>query len=179
MILSMGKLENMNLEYNICKEKQNTTICAIYQIYNIKNGKVYIGKAVDVFKRKSEHFKCLENNKHYNQHLQKSFNKYGKESFRFQIIEECSKSELIEKEIYNIECFNSFHDGYNQTLGGEGMLGKKWNDNQFKIMSEKMKGNTYGLGNKSNLGLKKSEKSKEKIRNSLLGRKRGKYNIKK
>jgi group I intron endonuclease len=163
----------------MCKSRQKDAICAIYQIYNTVNGKVYIGKAVDVFKRKVEHFKDLENNKHYNKHLQSSFNKYGKECFKFQIVEECNEECLIEQEIYNIECFNSFHTGYNKTLGGEGMLGRKWNDDQYKIMSEKMKGNCYGLGNKSNLGLKKSEESKEKVRQSLLGRKRGKYNIKK
>lgn len=158
--------------------KSPYSVPSIYQIYNTDNGKLYIGKAVDVFKRKVEHFDMLETNSHYNQHLQKSFNKHGREKFRFQIIEECKECELYEKEIYYIQIYDSFNSGYNQTLGGDGVSGRKWTENQYRVMSEKMKGNRYGLGNKSNLGLKKSEETKEKVRNSLLGRKRGKYKTK-
>ena len=157
----------------------------IYEIYDNVVGKGYRGKAVDIYKGKSEHFKMLEKNKHYNIHLQNAFNKYGKEEFRFRIIEEFddynifSEIDLKNKEIYYIKEFDTFKNGYNQTTGGDGMSGRSWNENQHKVMSEKMKGNKYGLGNKSNLGLKKSEESKEKVRQSLLGRKRGKYNTKK
>ncbi len=75
--------------------------------------------------------------------------------------------------------FDSLQNGYNMTAGGEGMEGYKWTEEQTLIMREKMKGNKYGLGNKSNLGMKKSEESKIKVGNTLRGRKRGKYKTKK
>ena len=40
------------------------------------------------------------------------------ENFNFSIIEECRRDELNEKEIYYIEYYNSYYEGYNQTLGG-------------------------------------------------------------
>ena len=160
-------------------KREKDAICGIYEIYNIIDGKLYIGQAVDIFKRKVSHFTALENNCHPNIHLQRSFNKYGKECFKFQILEECLESELDEREIYNIEIFDSFYTGYNQTLGGDGMGGRKWNENQHKIMKEKMKGNNYGTGNRSHTGLTSSQETKDKTANSLLGRKRGKYKTKK
>lgn len=156
--------------------KSKYAIIGIYQIYNIVNGKVYIGKAVDIFKRKHEHFNMLEGNYHYNVHLQQSFNKYGKECFRFSIIEECDEKDLIDKEIYYIEQYDSFYSGYNQTLGGDGMSGRKWSESQRETMRIKMKGNTYGIGNSSNTGMKRNQESRDKMSKSRLGQKRGKYN---
>ena len=44
---------------------------------------------------------------------------YGKENFTFEIIEECSKEELNEKEIYWIAFYNTYQGfGYNQNSGG-------------------------------------------------------------
>jgi len=160
-------------------QREKDAICGIYEVYNIINGKVYIGQAVDIFKRKVSHFSALEGNYHSNEHLQKSFNKYGGECFKFQILEECEESELDKREVYYIEQFDSFYSGYNQTLGGDGMNGRKWSENQRKIMSEKMKNNKYGLGNRSHIGLTHPQEIKDKIGKSLLGRKRGKYKTKK
>lgn len=154
-------------------------ICGIYGIYNDVTGEFYIGKAVDIFKRKVEHFKALERNTHYNTFIQNSFNKYGGENFRFTIIEECSKEQLDNLEKYYIECYDSFNSGFNLTTGGDGVCGRKWNENQYKVMKEVMKGNQYGKGNSSHTGLTLSQETKDKIRNSLLGRKRGKYKTKK
>ncbi len=160
-------------------EREKNAICGIYEIYNIIDGKVYIGQAVDIFKRKVSHFKMLEEDCHYNKHLQRAFNKYGKECFKFQILEECEEVELNSREVYNIEIFDSFYTGYNQTLGGDGLVGRKWNSNQHDTMSIKMKGNSYGIGNKSHIGLTHPQEIKDKISSSLLGRKRGKYKTKK
>lgn len=38
----------------------------IYQIINLSNGKTYIGSAVDLSKRKIQHFFDLKNNNHSN-----------------------------------------------------------------------------------------------------------------
>ena len=49
----------------------------IYKIVNEENGKVYVGKSVDVKERKYKHFDKLRRDEHPNPHLQNSFNKYG------------------------------------------------------------------------------------------------------
>jgi len=55
-----------------------------------------------------------------NRPLYKAFNKYGKENFKIEELEECSIDELNDKEIYWIEKLGSFKYGYNATLGGDG-----------------------------------------------------------
>ena len=66
----------------------------IYSITNIANGKKYIGQSVDVKCRIRNHKWALKHNCHDNDHLQKSFNKYGEDCFSFDIVCECSEEEL-------------------------------------------------------------------------------------
>lgn len=84
------------------------------------NGKVYIGQSNNVSKRINEHLWALRNNKHKNSHLQYSWNKYGEANFKISILEECELSKLSEREIYYIKYYDSYKNGYNNTLGGEG-----------------------------------------------------------
>jgi hypothetical protein len=46
--------------------------------------------------------------------------KYGIENFEIESIEQCPDDLLNEREIYWIEKLDTFHNGYNETLGGEG-----------------------------------------------------------
>ena len=89
--------------------------CGIYKIENLKNGKIYIGSSVNLESREYKHFWMLERNNHDNEYLQNSYNKYGKDSFKFEIIEECDESLLIEKENYYIDIYksNTLEYGYN------------------------------------------------------------------
>ena len=75
----------------------------IYIIRNLVNNKVYIGKSKNVSQRKNAHFNALKLNKHNNQHLQNSYNKYGKDNFQFDILEYCEESLLPTREMYFIE----------------------------------------------------------------------------
>ena len=70
----------------------------IYFIRNKINGKIYVGSAINLKRRKWEHFTRLERNEHHNEYLQRSWNKYGKENFEFLIIQYCEKDKLLEKE---------------------------------------------------------------------------------
>lgn len=74
----------------------------IYSFKCTRNGKVYIGSSVDIRKRKDNHLSLLRRNKHYNTYFQNIFNKYGEESLKFSIIEECSRENLLEREIFYI-----------------------------------------------------------------------------
>ena len=66
----------------------------IYQITNTVNGKRYIGQSINISKRKSMHFYFLKSNTHINKHLQSSYNKYGKDSFLFEVLLLCDKETL-------------------------------------------------------------------------------------
>lgn len=94
----------------------------IYKIENKANGKVYIGQSIDIDNRWKNHRCELRRNAHYNDHLQRAWNKYGEDSFVFSIIEECVETELDEKEIYWIDYLHSceYEYGYNSSLGGTG-----------------------------------------------------------
>ena len=92
----------------------------IYKIENTVNGKVYIGQSVDITDRWEHHRSELKNNRHGNAHLQASWNKYGEDSFTFTVLEECTRKELQEREKDWISFYDSYSNGYNQTLGGDG-----------------------------------------------------------
>ena len=81
----------------------------IYKILNLKNKKVYIGSSTDLKQRLRTHKYQLKENKHGNTHLQASFNKYGKDNFLCEIIEITSKENLIEREIYWINYYQSLN----------------------------------------------------------------------
>jgi group I intron endonuclease len=52
------------------------------------DNKIYIGYTSNFKKRFREHKHGLKNNVHRNDYLQKSWNKYGEENFKFEILEE-------------------------------------------------------------------------------------------
>lgn len=58
----------------------------IYKIENKSNGKRYIGSTNNIQKRWREHRSLLKRGGHFNDHLQKSWDKYGSGSFSFDII---------------------------------------------------------------------------------------------
>lgn len=98
-------------------------MCGIYKIENLINGKVYIGKSVNIKVRlqnhKSESFN--KNSNAYNTAIHRAIRKYGLENFSFEVIEECSRKDLSDREKYWIKFYNSFGNGYNLTFGGEGV----------------------------------------------------------
>lgn len=88
----------------------------IYKIENLINGKIYIGQSIHIEKRWLEH--CRANSQSL---IAKAIQKYGKENFSFQIIEECERDLLNAKESEYISFYNSLvPNGYNIVLNDEG-----------------------------------------------------------
>lgn len=101
------------------------TLFGIYKLVNLKNNKIYIGSAVNLHKRIKRHFRELKNNEHYNNHLQKSYNKYGLENFTYEIIEsfeEIKYEKLLEIERNYIIKYNCVEKGYNQVIDNSNHL---------------------------------------------------------
>lgn len=96
-------------------------VCGIYKIENLVNNKKYIGLSNNIDARWRSHRNMLNRNDHFNIFLQRAWNKYGEENFKFDIIKECSPSELSKKEIYYIKLYQSNNDnfGYNLSSGGD------------------------------------------------------------
>ena len=93
--------------------------CGIYKITNMIDGKCYIGQAVDLASRWKQHIKrgigaeAPTRNKLYPAMLS-----IGAENFMFEILQECPRNELNEREKYWISYFQSKEYGYNVTAGG-------------------------------------------------------------
>lgn len=107
----------------------------IYKITNLLNNKVYIGKTqLTLELRWQDHkknFKKLQDD----MAIHKAMFKYGEDNFSTEIIEECSDEIINDREKHWIEFYNSYQNGYNSTLGGEGAL--KWKPKQFYELWER------------------------------------------
>lgn len=108
----------------------------IYKITNIVNNKIYIGQTIrDIQSRWNQHINNAYNENDKNNHFHNAILKYGENSFSIVIIEECPDEVLNEREKYWINYYDSYNNGYNSTLGGEGYqkytitteeVGKMW-----------------------------------------------------
>ena len=70
----------------------------IYKITNTVNNKIYIGSALNFKQRFYVHKSSLKRNKHHSKYLQRSYNKYGIENFKFEVIAICPPEYLIKLE---------------------------------------------------------------------------------
>lgn len=125
----------------------------IYKITCTPTGKFYIGSANNIAYRKQQHFWQLRNNKHHSITLQRSFNKYKEENFRFEIIERCIEISLLEREQYYIDILKP-HFNICQVAGKT--TGYKRTQESIEATSLK------------NKGRKRSEEQKERLSKGQL-----------
>lgn len=88
----------------------------IYKITNKVNGKSYIGQT-----RYTLEFRWRQHlHKKDNVYFHNAIKKYGAENFSLEVLEECDLDKLNSREIFYIAKYNTFENGYNLTLGGDG-----------------------------------------------------------
>ena len=94
----------------------------IYYIINKITGERYVGQTTNFVRRKNEHLSQLKNKTHINKKLQNAWNKYGENNFIVEKIQydNISKEELNNEEIKYIKQYDSYNNGYNLTIGGDG-----------------------------------------------------------
>lgn len=95
----------------------------IYKIENKINGKNYIGSTIHPNRRKSRHFSALKHNSHHNIYLQRSYNKYGKEQFLFEILQEVIVENSLSLQNIEAEVIKKLTPVYNigGTTGGDNL----------------------------------------------------------
>jgi group I intron endonuclease len=175
-----GEWNTTNVTSTKSEEKPESVITKrkIVGIYGLRNkitSKWYIGQSRRSIEKRwnaYERLQCRNQVKLYN-----AIVKYGFSSFDKVILEECeptiSKKELDSKETIWIHFYDSYKNGYNMTLGGEGMCGKPVAVSTRKKLAEANKNRIYRPHTEeakkkmsiANIGRKASEKTKEKMRN--------------
>lgn len=96
----------------------------IYCITCTKTNEKYIGQSIAIKRRWASHKRELKNGIHYNKHLQRTYDKYGSSCFTYEILEQCPKEKLNEREQFYIKLFDSYHNGFNQDVGGSNISGE-------------------------------------------------------
>lgn len=114
----------------------------IYKITNNLNQKSYIGKTERTIEiRYKEH---IRHSKILDLPLYRAFNKYGIENFTVSELEECDNQDLDKREIYWINFYKTYSNGYNCTAGGEGGI-KTYEEDLEEIIAQYQKGERLDL----------------------------------
>lgn len=148
----------------------------IYIIKNTVNGKLYVGSAIDIRIRWNIHRSDLNLNKHHSILLQRSWNKYGESNFIFELIENCTKDNLIKCEQFWLDFFESYSSdiGYNVCKKAGSRLGMKHSEEtKAKLRKPHSEETKRKIGEKSK-GRKASPETLKKMSEASKGRHLGK-----
>lgn len=112
-------------------------IAGIYRIVNLKNKKSYIGSSKNIIRRWYIHKSALKNNRHHCIYLQRSWNKHGAQTFKFEIIKELpfvSEEQLLAEELKVIgELLPEYNVG--SVGGGDNLTNNPNRDDIIKRMT--------------------------------------------
>ena len=168
----------------------NTYTKGIYKIVNINNNKYYLGSSKHIERRFKEHINLLNKNKHHCKHLQNAWNLYGKEDFKFIVIENLSNLEIDKIRIieqFYLDSVADWNEIYNTSKSVDKislnlsptketrekismtLKGRKQSEQTREKISIALKGTLFSKErkeriSKAKLGHKTSEQTKEKIR---------------
>lgn len=119
----------------------------VYVIENIASGKKYVGSAARSFaSRWNKHRHDLRKGTHKNSHLQRAWDAYGEESFKFRVVKRTTPDEAVSYE----QAFIDLYQACDRTRGY----------NNAPIAG-------------SNLGIKVSAETRAKLSAANIGKKRG------
>lgn len=146
-------------------------ICGIYRIDSLSNGRFYIGQSVDYARRKDHHLRALKLGIHKNRFLQRAWNKYGENSFKFSIILLCERVELTRYEQGFVDILNPEYNLYKICV--KSAAGHHLSEETKRKLSACMKGRVMSEETRRKIALKSkihrhSEETKKKL--SELGR---------
>jgi len=165
----------------------------IYRIVNTVTNRTYIGSSINVHARLRGHKRMLKNGTHRNPHLQYSWNKHGEQSFEFELLVNCDRTniELREQQfmdayfehdmlLYNVKPSSDSHMGfrYQHTPEAKAKISHKASNRSPEFL-EKQRLSHLGKKNspetrakiiKANTGRRASDETKAKMRKIHLKR---------
>jgi hypothetical protein len=147
-------------------------ISGIYKIANLADGKVYVGSSANITGRFGDHKKLLRRGKHHSPHLQSAWNKYGEDSFDFEVVEIVDdRHRILEREQHWIdELKAALPDfGYNVCAVSAGRFGVPHSAEAKAKMSAAATGRTHTVESrekmsKSQRGRAVSTETREKLK---------------
>lgn len=146
-------------------------IYSIYKCVNKVNGKVYIGFDSKWPNRQQEHKNNINSR---NQTLYRAIRKYGWNNFDWEVIYQSLDGEhtLNVMENHFINEYDSYEKGYNETLGGQGTLGRLLKECTKKKISNSLINVPKSEGHKRKMsetrkGIKPSKESLQKRSESM------------
>ena len=150
----------------------------IYIHVNKVNGKVYVGQTVHQDNLTKRTHTDGSGYKNIRSKFWRAIQKYGWDNFEHIILEkDIPTLELAnEREQYWIDFYDSYNNGYNSTLGGDGTKGRIFSDEEKKYRSELYSGSGNPMyGKKGELapayGRKLSDEQKKNLSKICTGRK--------
>jgi group I intron endonuclease len=152
--------------------------CGIYRITNTVNGKCYIGSAVNLKKRKQQHFSGSNTNKV----LKRAMKKYGPENFTFEVLEECTTREMLSLEQLNIDLHRvvkGWENLYNICPTAGSSLGVKRTVETRKKVSRAARERLADPTNNPMYGKQHTEDTKQKMSEAQKGKQFSKEHKKK
>lgn len=122
-----------------------------YLIYaykkNSNNKIVYIGQTDNLERRHDQHIKYDPfniNNKEYEYPLSRGIRKYGEDAYSLIILEDNISSENIDdRERYWIKYYDTYFNGYNQTIGGNNPTQAVFTEDKIDTVIEMLKNESY------------------------------------
>lgn len=111
----------------------------IYVILNTETQTPYVGSTFDLQKRWNDHKNKLAKDKHYNIHLQRSYNKYGITAFTYSVIEQCEddKEYVEELETFYIQTYKEIYgSSFNIVKFGEQNKGMRMSEETKQRISK-------------------------------------------
>lgn len=104
---------------------QDKNKIGIYAIINNVNGKMYIGKSINIHRRIKNHIGFLNQKsvKHENEHLIGAWHKYGRSQFSYVILEECSIENINDRELYYMDFYNTTNRDFGYNLRKDSSTG--------------------------------------------------------
>lgn len=95
-------------------------VCGIYKITNQLDNQCYIGQSTNIKDRWADHVKCgLGIDTPAGNKLYDAMQRDGVWNFSFELLEECSRDMLNQKEREYISIYDSYNLGYNSTSGNK------------------------------------------------------------
>lgn len=140
-----------------------------YKITNRVNGRIYIGITTKSVRSRWKAHLCNAFVKNVDYYLYNAMRKYGKDAFSIETLYEAtSVKELLAVEKGLIAQYNSYAtaNGYNQTLGGEGVFGLKWKPEAIEKMRVRVRDWLSVPENHPMYGKKHSDESRRKMSES-------------